>query len=56
MIPENFLVQKPDTMSMEIFMNMDNVKFKSKTISEIKNGMNLITVEEIVNSAPVTPV
>lgn len=56
MIPENFLVPKPDSMSMDMFLHMENVKFKSKTVSEIKGGMNLVTVEEIVNSEVVKPV
>lgn len=56
LIPETYLVEKPETMDSETFMRMDNLKFKSKTITHIKDGINLVTVDEILNSAPVKPV
>lgn len=55
-IPENYLVVKPETMTMDVFMQMDNIKFKSKTTTHIKGGVNLVTVDEILNSEPVKPV
>lgn len=55
-IPENYLVVKPETMTMEVFMQMDNIKFKSKTTTHIKGGVNLITVDEILNSETIKPV
>lgn len=55
-IPENFLVEKPATMTDEMFLGLDNVKIKSKTVLHIKGGVNLITVDEIVNSETVKPV
>ena len=56
MLPEQFVVAKPDGMPMEVFMHQDNVKFKSKVTVEVPGGMNLIAVEEIVNSDTVKPV
>lgn len=55
-IPENFLVERPSTMTQEMFMGLENIKIKSKTALHIKGGVNLITVDEIVNSEPVKPV
>lgn len=56
LIPETYLVEKPEAMDSETFMRMDNLKFKSKTVTHIKGGINLVTVDEILNSAPVKPV
>lgn len=56
MIPENFVVKKPEGMTIDAFMRKDQVKFKSKTVTNIKGGMTLVVVEEIVNSEPVKPV
>lgn len=56
MIPEQFLVEKTESVSLDAFMHQDNLKFRSKTTVEVIGGMKLIVVEEIVNSDTVTPV
>jgi len=56
MIPSTHLVKKSDTMTMEVFLKKDQLKFKSKTTTHVKGGGVLVTVEEILNSEPVKPV